>query len=115
MSRPFPYAYGFIIGTNAADGDCVDCYIITQDKLKAGSIIECEPIGLMEQDEKGEIDHKVLASLPGQDVELGTGLLEELQDFIYALVTPFPDVLIRVGRIPPREAALHHIQRFRDG
>jgi inorganic pyrophosphatase len=45
MSQPFPYPYGFIIGTSGADGDCVDCYIITKDKVQAKSIIECEPIG----------------------------------------------------------------------
>ena len=114
MSRPFPYPYGFIIGTSAADGDCVDCYIITRDKLQAGSIVECEPVSLMEQDEDGEIDHKVLAALPGQTVEPGEGLLAELRDFIYTLSAPFPEVHIRIGRILPREAALKHIQEFRD-
>ena len=114
MSRPFPYPYGFIIGTSAADGDCVDCYIITTEKLSAGSIVACEPVGLMEQDEDGEIDHKVLAALPGQNVEPDERLLKELRDFIYALIAPFPDVHISIGNILPREAALHHIQEFRD-
>ena len=114
MSRPFPYPYGFIIGTSAADGDCVDCYIITTNKFKAGSMVECEPVGLMEQDENGEIDHKVLAALPGQTVEPDERLLKELRDFIYALMAPFPDVHISIGNILPREAALQHIQEFRD-
>jgi hypothetical protein len=39
--------------------------------LKAGSIVECEPSGLLEQDEDGDIDHKVLAAISGQNVELG--------------------------------------------
>src|SRR6266508_6493389 len=81
ISRPYPYPYGFIIGTNAADGDCVDCYLITNDKLESGTIIECEPVGLLEQGEDGEVDHKVLAAIPGQDVILGPGLLKELRDF----------------------------------
>ena len=38
-SRPYPYAYGFITGTSAADGDCVDCYLISRDKLTAGTTI----------------------------------------------------------------------------
>ena len=114
LSRPFPYPYGFIIGTSAADGDCVDCYIITKDYLKAGNIIECEPVGLLEQDEDGEDDHKVLAALPGQDVELSHKLQVELRNFIYAVIDPFPDVHIRVGHILPHEAALQYIQRHRD-
>lgn len=112
--RPYPYPYGFIIGTSAADGGSVDCYVITHDRLKSGTSVECEPIGLLEQDEDGEVDHKVLAAIPGQDIELGQGLLMELRDFIYAIFTQFPKVRVSVGRILPREAALHHIQQFRD-
>jgi inorganic pyrophosphatase len=65
-ARPYPYPYGFIIGTSAADGGCVDCYLITQDRLKAGTIVACEPVGLLEQDEGGEVDHKVLAVCPAR-------------------------------------------------
>ena len=110
VSRPYPYPYGFILGTNGADGDNLDCYLITHGPLQAGTIVECEPIGLLEQDEDGEIDHKVLASLPGQEVEIGQKLLQELRDFIYAVFTQYPDVSVRVGDILPREAALHYIQ-----
>ena len=113
-SRPYPYPYGFILGTRAADGDNVDCYLITNESLKSGTLVECEPIGLLEQDEDGEVDHKVLAVIPGQDVEGGQGLLQELRDFIYAVFAQFPDVCVRVGRILPREAALHHIQACRE-
>ena len=114
VSRPYPYAYGFIVGTSAADGDNLDCYIITHVNLKAGTIVECEPIGLLEQDEDGEVDHKVLAAMPGQHVETGAGLLQELRDFIYAIFAQFPDMRVSVGRILSREAALDHIRAFRD-
>jgi len=114
VSQPYPYPYGFIVGTNAEDGDAVDCYLITKDFLKAGTIVECEPVGLLEQDEGGEIDHKVLAVLPGQDVEIGTALLNVLQDFIHSIFAAFPDVNVRVGPIQPREAALNYIREFQD-
>ncbi len=114
VSRPYPYPYGFILGTSAAEGDNVDCYLITRDSLKPGAIVECEPIGLLEQDEDGEVDHKVLAALPGQEVEVGEEVLEELRDFIYAVFAHFPEVRVRVGRMLPREAALRHIQACRD-
>ena len=113
-SLPYPYPYGFIIGTSAADGESVDCYLITHDKVKSGSIVECEPIGLLEQIEDGQIDHKILAAIPGQAVEVGPELLEELRDFIYAVFAQFPEVSISIGRILPRDAALKHIQEFRD-
>src|SRR5918992_122891 len=72
-------------GTSAADGESVDCYLITHDKVKSGSIVECEPIGLLEQIEDGQIDHKILAAISGQSVEVVPELLEELRDFIYAV------------------------------
>lgn len=111
---PFPYPYGFVMGTSAADGDCVDCYIITKDKLMGGSVVDCEPVGLLEQDEDGEIDHKVLAALPGGEVVLDQELLDELRRFIYKLVSRYPGSHIQVGRILPREAALKHLREFQD-
>jgi len=112
--QPFPYPYGFIPGTRAADGDSVDCYIITREKLLAGSVVECEPMGLMEQDEDGEADHKVLAVLPGQHVELDQELLEELKNFIYGAFAKYPGVRIKVGNILPREEALRYIRESRE-
>src|SRR5262245_7215054 len=96
-TQPYPYSYGFITGTSAADGDCVDCYLITSDKVASGTIVECEPVGLLLQDEDVEIDHKVLAAMPGQDVVVGQELLLELQEFIYAIFAEYPDIEVRVG------------------
>jgi inorganic pyrophosphatase len=110
--QPFPYPYGFILGTRAADGDSVDCYIITHDSLPTGSIVDCEPMGLLEQDEDGEIDHKVLAALPGQTVQLNQEFLEKLRNFIDGVTAKFPDVHITVGNILSREAALRHIKEL---
>jgi len=111
VSRPYPYPYGFILGTNAADGDCVDCYLITRDDVAPGDIVACQPFGLLLQDEAGEVDHKVLASIPGQDVASGEELLCELEEFIIAIFARYPQVRVRVGPILPREAALLHLQQ----
>ena len=113
VSQPYPYPYGFIIGTSAIDGDCEDCYIITHKNLEAGKIVDCEPIALLEQFEGEEIDHKVLATMPGQEVALDEKLLKELQDFIYAIFAAYPDININVGHILPLEAALSYIQAGR--
>ena len=111
-SRPYPYPYGFVIGTNAVDGDCVDCYLITGDKVTPGDIVACEPCGLLLQDEAGEIDHKVLAAIPGQDIYMGTELLRELEEFIDSIFSGHLELQVRVGPILPREAALHHLQKY---
>jgi inorganic pyrophosphatase len=109
-SHPYPYPYGFIVGTSAEDGACVDCYLITGDRLTAGTIVECEPVGLLLQDEDGEIDHKVLACIPGQEVAVGQELLRELQAFIGAIFAGHPEMRVCVGPILPRQAALKHLQ-----
>jgi inorganic pyrophosphatase len=112
-SLPYLYPYGFILDTNAGDGDNLDCYVITKESLKPESVVECEPIGLLEQHEGEELDHKILAALPGQHVTVDENLLKELQDFIYAAFAAYPEVKVRVGPIHPREAALKHIQSCR--
>lgn len=110
VSRPYPYPYGFVVGTISEDGDAVDCYILTGDALKAGAIVDCEPIGLLEQLEGDEVDNKVLASIPGQDVALDEALLAELRSFIAGLDAQFPEVTFKVGRILRREAAIQFLQ-----
>lgn len=47
VSHPYPFPYGFIVGTSAADSDSVDCFVVTRRELLPNQIVECEPIGLM--------------------------------------------------------------------
>jgi inorganic pyrophosphatase len=112
-TKPYPYAYGFIVGTMGEHDECVDCYLITRDAVEAGAIVECEPLALLEQHEGSEIDHKVLAALPGQDVEVGEELVRELREFINALFAEHPNVSVRVGPLHPVEEALRYIQEHR--
>ncbi len=57
----YPTDYGFIPGTNAADGDPVDVLIIVEEPTFPGCRVRVRPIGvLMMRDEKG-VDEKVLA------------------------------------------------------
>jgi inorganic pyrophosphatase len=111
-SQPYPYPYGFVIGTSAEDSGCVDCYLITRDRIAPGTIVECEPVGLLLQDEDGEMAHKILAALPDQEVGVGPELLQELQDFIHSIFAGYP---VRVGPILSREQTLHHLQKSRPG
>jgi inorganic pyrophosphatase len=112
-SQPYPYPYGFILYTTAEDGGNLDCYILTNEGLESGTIVECEPIGLLEQYEGEEVDHKILAALPGRGVTVSQENLQILQDFIYAAFANSPEGKVRVGPILPREAALRHIQACR--
>lgn len=110
---PYPYPYGFILGTHSDDSGCVDCYVITHQSLEAGSIVECEPMGLLEQHEGDEIDHKILSVLLGENIELNQNEVDTLRDFINISFAKFHEH-IRVGELLPREEALRHIQEHRD-
>ena len=114
VSWPYPYPYGFVVATTAADGDNVDCYVFGDDGLKPGSIVDCEVVGLLDQNESGEPDHKVLAVVAGQKAVLPDGVLEVLQDFIYGVFSGFPDTTVIVGPIHSRDAALQYVRECQD-
>ena len=114
VSRPYPYAYGFVVATTAADGDNVDCYVFGDDGLKSGAIVDCEVVGLLDQIESGEPDHKVLAVVAGQEAVLPDGALEVLQDFIYRVFSGFPDCTVSVGPIRSRDSAVRYVRESRD-
>ena len=47
MLRPYPYPYGFIIGTKGDDEEAVDAFIITEKRLEPGSKVQCELVGIL--------------------------------------------------------------------
>jgi inorganic pyrophosphatase len=114
VSRAYPFPYGFILDTTAEDGDNVDCFVLTQEKLRTGQIVECEPIGLMEQIEDGEIDHNILAALGGKNLDLNTEVKEALIEFVSHVFDHVPGKQIQAGEFRDGDAAIQHIRRYRD-
>ena len=78
VSRPYPYPYGFVLGTSAEDGDNVDCFVVTPRPLRTGTIVACVPVALLEQVEDGEVDHNVLAVPQDEAPELGEIVTDRL-------------------------------------
>ena len=109
VAHPYPFPYGFVIGTGAADGDNVDCYVITKRALRTGQIVECEPIGLMEQIEDGMVDHNVLARLVDESVlvtpDVEAGLIEHVSECF----RNDPGKTMAVGRFLDAHQARAHI------
>jgi len=112
-NRPYPYPYGFVLGTRTEDGDAVDCYVVTNDRLRQGDTVECEPVGLLEMLEDGEADHKVVAALPGRAVRADESLRKTLRDFIIGVFKAYPEVKVEVGALLPAAEAVAHIARSR--
>jgi inorganic pyrophosphatase len=114
VSQPYPYPHGFILGTTAADDCNVDCYVITSRPLRTGDIVDCEPIGLMEQVEDGREDHNVLARLVDEAASADEGLQITLADFSRGVFAHVPEKRMTVGRFLGPEAATAHITAHRD-
>jgi inorganic pyrophosphatase len=110
VSRAYPYPYGFVIGTRSGDGDCVDCFVLTAAKLATGSIVECEPIGLIEQVEDGEIDHKVLALPIGEEFALDDSVFTAIKEFINGVFAHVPGKRMQIGRLLPRADAEAYVR-----
>lgn len=114
VSRPYPFPYGFVLGTTAADGMNVDCFVITDRRLRTGQIVECIPVGLMEQTDSGVNDHNVLARRPEDDVEMTTALEEVLTEFVRHVFRHVEDKPVEVGRFLGADAAEAHLRECMD-
>jgi inorganic pyrophosphatase len=97
-----------VIGTDSGDGGNVDCYVITNRTLKSGQIVECDPIGLMEQFEDGVEDHNILARLLDEPVVINQVTEAALTEHVLACFRG-ASVPIAAGRFLGRDAALAHI------
>jgi len=112
VSGAYPYPYGFIPGTRGPDGDCVDCFIITERLLRTGELVDCEPIALMEQWEAGVVDNDVLAVPVGEampDLEMVAPVLTR---GILQLFSGMPGRETAVGRFLPAADAVAYLERF---
>jgi inorganic pyrophosphatase len=113
VSASYPYPYGFVIGTVSGDDDAVDCFVLTAEPLVAGTTLECDPIGLLEQLEDGEIDHKVLAVPAGAYATIDEAVVADLKKFIFDVFADVPNKRMEIGRVLGRDAAERYVRQCR--
>lgn len=109
-SRAYPYAYGFLPGTHAPDGDSVDCFVLTRSSLPSGHQVACTSIALLEQIEDGEIDHNVLAVPEGEPAPDLMEVVQTLRDFIHHVFDHIPGKEMQVGRLLGPAEAIAYIR-----
>lgn len=114
VSREYPYAYGFILNTTSGDGMSLDCYVLTEKRLKSGDLVECEPIGVLLQRDDNEEDNNILAVLKGENIEINDQIQEKLKNFTEHVFDHIEGKNIEVGDFLGKEAAIDLIQECTD-
>ncbi|MDA1169128.1 MAG: inorganic diphosphatase [bacterium] len=114
VSKKYPFPYGFILNSTSGDGDNLDCFIITNQVLKSGQTIECEPIGIMQQFENGEEDYNILAKLPNEDVVISEEIKKKFTEFILHVFDNKPEIMVTVGEFLSKEEAIKYIDTHFD-
>ena len=114
VSREYPYPYGFVLETTSGDCDNLDCFVLTDKKLKTGDIVECEPIGIMIQKEDGEEDNNILAVLKDEMVEVDEQVKRKLKEFVSHVFDHLESKKMEVGDFLGKETAMKEIQECTD-
>ncbi|MCR4561673.1 MAG: inorganic diphosphatase [Bacilli bacterium] len=57
----YPHNYGFIPHTLSGDGDPLDVLVISSEPILPMALTECYPIGVLDMDDSGSIDSKIIA------------------------------------------------------
>ena len=78
----YPCNYGYVPQTLSLDGDPVDVMVIAPLPVQAGAVIKCRPLGVLDMEDDGGVDMKILA-VP---VTKLTPLYKDMKDY-----TDMPD------------------------
>ena len=109
LSSAYPYPYGFIMNTRSGDGDAIDCFVLTSAELEPGSTASCTPLALLQQVEDGLIDHKVLATLPGEEPDLKDAA-DQIRRFVVEAFSHVPGKSFEFGSVLDGAAAIRFVQ-----
>tara|TARA_Y100001970_G_C13745614_1_gene608437 strand:- start:135 stop:659 length:525 start_codon:yes stop_codon:yes gene_type:complete len=85
----YPFDYGFIPNTLAEDGAPLDAMVIMEEPTFAGCLIKARPIGVLDMDDSGAYDGKLLCvpvADPRQDAiksirQIAPNQLEDVAEF----------------------------------
>ena len=70
-SMQYPANYGFVPRTLSADGDPLDVFVLGNESIQSGSLVNCYPIGVINLMDDGDYDEKILA-IPCNDVHFNS-------------------------------------------
>lgn len=109
VSWPYPYAYGFVIGVESGDGDCLDVFVVSASPIPTGTRLSCVAIALLEQWQNDNEDHDVIA-VPVEefsesaDIDLGE-VVRRIRVHMDEVFSHDPNRQLRVGELLPADRA----------
>ncbi len=81
----YPCNYGYVPQTLSLDGDPVDVMVIAPLPVQAGAVIKCRPLGVLDMEDDGGVDMKILA-VP---VTKLTPLYKDMKDYTICQKKPW--------------------------
>lgn len=93
----YPCNYGFIPNTLHDDGDPTDVLVRTTVELLPGAVIQCRPIGVLNMEDEGGIDDKIMA-VPVAKIDPFQSNINDIDDL--------PDM--------ERQRITHFFERYKD-
>ncbi len=80
----YPFNYGFVPNTKAEDGDPVDVLVASSKSVAPGTVIPCQPIGMLEMEDEEGIDTKIIA-VPTKKIDPYYGVWQDISDLPQSL------------------------------
>ena len=72
----YPSNYGFIPNTKADDGDALDILVYNSRPINTGTLVECRVMGVLDMEDDGEKDYKILATPVSHIKDYSRGLYD---------------------------------------
>lgn len=69
LNQAIPESYGFIAGTEAEDGDELDCFVISRHPLVPGTLLEIDIKRVLICTDANIPDHKLICTISNEDFE----------------------------------------------
>lgn len=94
----YPFEYGSIEHTKGEDGDPLDVMLLTTFPTFPGCVVKAQPIGYLEMEDEGGIDHKILA-VPLKKIDPRWAHIQDVADLpehTRAEIKEFFDVMKRL-------------------
>ncbi|MDO8340992.1 MAG: inorganic diphosphatase [Candidatus Woesebacteria bacterium] len=75
----YPFNYGYVKNTKGKDGDPLDVIVLSSMSVVPGVVMKCHSIGLLEMEDEGGIDTKIIA-VPDKKVDPVNGVWVSIKE-----------------------------------